>query len=148
MNASYRHRQTGWILLIMFTATLLLIGALSVSLGATSTSPDFLLAFALLAIVAALFSSMTVELQGDEVNWYFGPRFWTKRLGVAEIERATPIKTKWYWGYGIKFFGPGRWLYNVSGTDAVELTLKRGGWVRLGTDDVAGLMQGLRARGL
>ena len=45
-------------------------------------------------------------------------------------------------------FGPNRWLYNVSGLEAVEVTLEECGWVRIGTDDANGRIGALRGRGL
>jgi hypothetical protein len=49
-------------------------------------------------------------------------------------------------GYGIRWLGPKRWAYIVSGRDAVEVRLKGGGWRRLGTDDPYGLVAALGAQ--
>jgi hypothetical protein len=150
MKIDYNHRQIGWVMLGVAAATMVVIAAPLVLTAPRNTAIllPLLFVFSIMAIVTILFSSMTVQLDEDVLRWHFGPSFWRNRLALAEIQEATAIKTKWYWGYGIKFFGPRRWLYNVSGTDAVELKLRDGGWVRLGTDDVAGLIQALRSRGL
>jgi len=94
-----------------------------------------LLGAIIVAPTAWLFSSLTVDVTDTEVIWRFGPGIWSHRVARNQIEEAHPIKTKWYWGYGIKYFGPNQWLYNVSGLDAVEIRLKGGGWRRIGTDD-------------
>lgn len=146
----YRHRQIGWVMLGAMACTAFLLSALAMA-AVQSTQPLglFLAVNAVIVVIAGvLFSSMTVRVLDNELCWHFGPGFWRNSIPLPQLKGAAQIKTKWYWGYGIKYFGPGRWLYNVSGTDAVELQLGDGGWVRLGTDDVAGLMQALRRRGL
>jgi hypothetical protein len=151
MTVRYHHEQTGWVMLFAFGPSIVALLALSGFLATQFPAPTVLvplLIAVLMAVFIALFYSMTIEVTDAELNWYFGPRFWKHRLSLLEIDKATPIRAKWYWGYGIKYFGPKRWLYSVSGLDAVELTLKNGGWFRIGTDDVAGLMQALRDRGL
>ena len=151
MNIPYRHKQTGWVMLIGFGLTFLTLLILSIFLATHVSALSALITFfsaAAIVVLLALFSSMTVEINDDKLSWYFGPRFWKKTVSLAEIEDATPIQTKWYWGYGIKFFGPDRWLYNVSGLETVEIKLKSGGWIRIGTDDATGLVKSLRARSL
>ena len=151
MNIPYHHKQTGWVMLIGFGLTFLTLLILSIFLATHVSALSALITFfsaAAIVVLLALFSSMTVEINDDKLSWYFGPRFWKKTVSLAEIEDATPIQTKWYWGYGIKFFGPDRWLYNVSGLEAVEIKLKSGGWIRIGTDDATGLVKSLRARSL
>ena len=153
MTMRYRHRQVGWVMLIglgIGAAALLALSAfLATRLPASAPFvPIVLLSVgALQAVLMVLFSSLTAEVTDRDLTWYFGPRFWKNRLALSDIEKATAIEGKWYWGYGIKYFGPNRWLYNVSGLEAVEVSLKSGGWVRIGTDDPAGLVQALRERG-
>ena len=151
MDLDYHHRQTGWVMLAIAAITTALICALLLMAAPRIVPATFvvLLPFVgLMGAVAILFSSMTVQLEKDSLSWHFGPRFWRNTLRLADIEKASAITSKWYWGYGIKYFGPGRWLYNVSGSDVVELTLRDGGWVRLGTDDADGLLHALSARGV
>jgi hypothetical protein len=147
MDMSYHHKQTGWVVLIGFGLTFLSLLILSIFLATHVSALSALMPLfsaAAIAVLIAMFSSMTVEITDDTLSWFFGPRFWKKTISLAQIEDATPIQTKWYWGYGVKFFGPDRWLYNVSGLEAVEIKLKMGGWVRIGTDDATGLLQALK----
>ena len=150
MNMPYLHRQVGTVMLSMIASTWFALSALS-AVAAPNLEvilPIILLSAGILGVLAVLFSSLTIQVHDNRLSWYFGLGFWRKAIPLTDIERVTAIKSKWYWGYGIKYFGSGRWLYNVSGTDAVELQLRSHGWVRLGTDDVAGLVQALRSRGL
>ena len=95
MNAPYRHRQPGWFMLISLAATVVFIVVLAALLGAAPMGLAVSFAFAggLVAIMALLFSSLTVEVSERELSWYFGPRFWRNRLALTEIEKAAPIKS-------------------------------------------------------
>ena len=98
-----------------------------------------------LIAVALVFSSLTVELNGRELRWYFGPGFWAYRLPLDEIETVAAVRNHWWNGFGIRM-RPGFRLYNVSGLDAVELRLKSGDVRRIGTDDPQGLSAALNSR--
>jgi hypothetical protein len=52
---------------------------------------------------------------------------------------------RWRNGFGIRI-GPGFWLYNVSGLDAVELRLRSDEVRRIGTDDPEGLAAALKSQ--
>ena len=96
-----------------------------------------------LIAVAVAFSSLTVEVNGKELRWYFGPGLWTYRLPIDEIDTVAIVRNQWWNGFGIRM-RPGFRLYNVSGLDAVELRLKSGDIRRIGTDDTQGLSAALR----
>ncbi|GGI77992.1 hypothetical protein GCM10009332_14240 [Shewanella gelidii] len=100
--------------------------------------------FILFAIIAILFSSLTISVENGKILWFFGPRFWNKSLEISQIESARVIETKWYNGLGIRLISTG-WLYNVSGLTAVELKLKDGTIISLGTDDADNLVQAINA---
>ena len=97
----------------------------------------------IIGAIAALIPIVVLSVFSNARKWRFGPGLWAHRVAREEIEVVRRIKTKWYWGYGIKYFGPNRWLYNVSGTDAVDIKLRNGGWRRIGTDDPNGLLGAL-----
>ena len=96
-----------------------------------------------MVILAWLFSSLTVIVDDNEVRWYFGPGAWSYRMALSDIAAAHVVRNSWINGFGIRM-GPGFRLYNVSGLDAVELTLKNGEIRRLGTDDAPGLAAALK----
>jgi hypothetical protein len=57
------------------------------------------------------------------------------------------VRNRWYYGWGIRIT-PRGWLYNVSGLDAVELALKNGKCVRIGSDEPHALARAIdHARG-
>ena len=68
------------------------------------------------------------------------------RVRYADVETVEPARSNFLDGWGIHGF-PGRGtIWNVHGFDCVELRLKSGRRLRLGTDDQAGLLEHLRSR--
>jgi cellulose synthase/poly-beta-1,6-N-acetylglucosamine synthase-like glycosyltransferase len=91
-----------------------------------------------MSILSWYFSSMTVDVTDDELRWRFagGQGY---RIARAEINNVRIVPHRWWAGYGIEYFGPKRWTYVIGGCETVEVSLKSGGWRRLGTDDPHGL---------
>ena len=122
----------------------LAIGALgAANFWRTGPLPVILMLIILLPI-AAVFHSLTVEVDDTELRWYFGPGLWTYRLARDEIRQVAVVRNRWLNGFGIRM-RPGFRLYNVSGLDAVELQLKSGDIRRIGTDDPEGLAAALQS---
>jgi len=94
-----------------------------------------LVSVSLIIIIAAiLFASLTIEIKDNVLAWHFGPGLIRKRVQVADIEQAEPVRNSWFYGWGIRLT-PYGWLYNVSGLEAVQIRLKNGKTFRLGTDE-------------
>ncbi len=87
-----------------------------------------------LVLVLLLFGSLTVEIAGGHLVIRFGVGLIRKRWPLDQIEDCRPVRTSWVDGWGIRLTSRG-WLYNVSGLDAVELRIKSGKAVRIGTDE-------------
>jgi hypothetical protein len=98
------------------------------------------------ALLTVLFSSLTVIVDEDELRFYFGPGFWTRRIPLSDIRRVEAVRTRALHGWGIRYTFHG-WLYNVSGLRAVELEVDGEGTIRVGTDEPEKLQAALeRAR--
>jgi hypothetical protein len=97
----------------------------------------------LLVVVAWLFSSLTVSVSENELQWSFGPGLLSFRMALADIAGVSIVRNSPLNGFGVRM-RPGFRLYNVSGLDAVELRLKNGDIRRIGTDDASGLAAALR----
>jgi len=54
---------------------------------------------------------------------------------LAEIQSCRPVRNRWWYGWGIRWIGRRKWLFNVAGLDAVELAMKDGTIYRIGTDE-------------
>jgi hypothetical protein len=139
---TYRHTQPGTLML----TTGLLIGTLGVVISWTSGRWAPAVVMILInVVIAALFSSLTVEVGGGELRWYFGPGLWSYRLPIADIKDVGIVRNHWWNGWGIRM-APGFRLYNVFGLDAVELRVGPNDIRRIGTDDPQGLAEALKAQ--
>ena len=92
--------------------------------------------------LAVLFSSLTVKVTEQELVFYFGPGFWTRRFALDDIIGAEVVRNSALYGWGIRYTHHG-WLYNVSGLRAVELEIAGEGQIRIGTDEPEALTQAL-----
>jgi len=91
-----------------------------------------------------LFYKLTITIEDGTLCACFGPGIIRKRVRLAEFVECEPIRIRWWYGWGIHLT-PRGWLYNVSGFDAVAITLRDGGKFALGTNDPSGLTTALRA---
>ena len=128
----YKHTQRGTVIL----AVMLGLAALFIGLGLTIAAIRPLCFSAPILLGCTwLFHSLTIEITDRELSWRFGPGLIRKSVQLAEIVSAKPVKTTFLEGWGIHW-SPGKgWLYNVSGFDAVSITLRGGKRFTLGTDE-------------
>ncbi|MXR67756.1 hypothetical protein GNT65_03610 [Shewanella sp. JBTF-M18] len=134
----YKNTQPGIAMLsIMGIVVLVLVFA-----SVTKPTEPIGFAYLILGVLSILFSSLTIKVEGGEVKWFFGPKFWNKSIKISEIESINKIRTKWYYGLGIRLISTG-WLYNVSGLTAFELKLKDGTTVSLGTNEPENLIKAI-----
>lgn len=89
-----------------------------------------------------IFSSLTVELDGETLSWHFRSGFWKKQIPLADIDDARRVRTHWSNGLGIRFTRNG-WLYNVAGRNAVAVKQRNGTIVIIGTDEPERLVEAL-----
>jgi hypothetical protein len=85
------------------------------------------------ACLLVAFSSLTVTVSSNAVEARFGPGWIGKRIPLEEVASCRAVRNLWIYGWGVRLI-PGGWLYNVSGPEAVELTLTTGVF-RIGTDE-------------
>jgi hypothetical protein len=90
-----------------------------------------------------LFYKLGITIDGETLCASFGIGVIRKRVGLAEIAGFEPIRIRWWYGWGVRLT-PSGWLYNVSGFDAVAITLRDGRKFALGTNDPHGLTAGIR----
>jgi len=132
-GGSYKHTQRGTLILIV----LLGVAALFIILGLTMLKSFWFSAPILLAC-AWLFHSLTIEITDRELRWRFGSGLIRNRVPLTEIVSAEPMRTGLSWG--IHWSPRTGWLYNVSGFDAVAVTLRSGKRFTLGTDEPQALV--------
>lgn len=126
---TYKHTQLGKLIIIVMTA----VSIVMLVIGLT-VARAVLGGLAILALCGWLFHSLTIEIVDKELRWRFGPGLIHKRVPLSEIASAKPVRTNFLEGWGIHWSRFG-WLYNVSGLDAVAITLRSGKRFALGTDE-------------
>jgi hypothetical protein len=129
---SYQHTQTAnWILLLFVTIAAVVLGFVLLHLRAAQYAA--LIPVPILVGIGLMFRSLTIEITEDELRWSFGGGWFRKRVPLAEIVSVKAVRTTVFEGWGIHYSRYG-WLYNLSGFDAVAITLKTGKQFCLGTD--------------
>jgi hypothetical protein len=142
MDRPYQHTQVGYTIWLTCGLAAAFIWGLLFNLG----SPGWAgVSFLLLALCAWLFGSLTIQVNSGSLRWHFGPGILPRSVPLSEVVNAEPVRNRWIYGWGIRWT-PHGWLYNVSGLEAVELTLKTGGKFRLGTDEPDRLCHAIRSR--
>lgn len=138
----YKHTQIGYLMIVVTLAVFVLFAWLYITASAeipsVDSGPNFLISsiMVLILFVLASFSTLTVSIDENHIQIKFGYGLFKKKLFLNEIDSVKIVKNHWYYGWGIRLWlWPTTWIYNVSGFDAVELTMKNGKIYRIGTDE-------------
>ena len=136
----YQHSQTGSAILYAIS----LPGLILLAVGACSPAarPVFFIGLVLL-LSALLFWKLTIKIDNQTLRASFGIGLIQKTISIADIAECEAIRIRWWWGWGIHFT-PYGWLYNVSGLDAIVVTLRDGRSLCLGTDQPDELVAAIR----
>ncbi len=137
MSIYYKHVQFGTLTVSLLVAAIVLLALLGFIVEWHTVTIGVLLT---LLVCVALFYSLTVEISNDHLGIHFGVGIVKKRFEIKDIEKAYPVRNRWYYGWGIRLILHG-WLYNVSGLDAIEIVMSSGKRYRIGTDQPNELAQ-------
>ncbi|MFQ5905561.1 MAG: hypothetical protein ACE5JA_03220 [bacterium] len=126
----YKHTQIGWVVLVSVGTAILLTGYIGI------LEPNWLVfsVLGMLIICLILFGTLTVNGNSTSIRIRFGPGLIRKSFRLDEIGSCTVVRNHWWYGWGIRRTVKG-WLFNVSGLDAVELSMRDGTFYRIGTDE-------------
>ena len=129
---SYKHTQRGTLILAVTLGLAVLFFGLGSAIGSIKS---LWFAVPIPLVCAWLFHSLTItiEISERELRWGFGPGLIRTSVPLNEIVSAEPARTRLSWG--IHWSQRTGWLYNVSGFDAVVVTLRGGKRFTLGTDE-------------
>jgi hypothetical protein len=94
-------------------------------------------------VCAVVFSKLTIRIDDEALRAFLALGITCEKVSLAEIVACEPIRIQWWHGWGIHLT-PYGWLYNVSGLDAVAITLRNRQKFALGTDDQNGLITAIR----
>lgn len=136
---TYRRTQVGWAMVGGLAATfitLVLIRGFS----------DSGVVLAVLVLTGLLFGTLTVTITDKAFSFFFGIGLIRRRIPLDSIVSFQVVRNRWWHGWGIRIYEHG-WLYNVSGLGAIELLLRSGTRLRVGTDEPEVVAQHIAARG-
>jgi hypothetical protein len=136
----YHHTQPATVTRIAAVAAL----AVAVYTVARLGSPPILWLVVGVAVLGILtFGSMTVEVDHHRLTFWFGPGWIRRSFALTDIKSWTAVRNPWWYGWGIHLTPQG-WLYNVGGAGAVQLELRDGRRLRVGTDEAERLCEAIK----
>jgi len=138
---TYKHTQIGYLILVVTLAVLVLFAWAYITASAEPPSYYSGTNFAVTSImvlilfILASFATLTASIDENYLRIKFGYGIFAKKFALNQMDSVQAVKNHWYYGWGIRLWlWPKMWIYNVSGFDAVEITMKNGKVCRIGTD--------------
>ena len=149
---AYKRTQTS-LLILLITVPLFLFFAY-MALTSSRTQGPFLFFTLLVAAVMATFATLTVEVSPEVVGLRFGIGLLRKTIPLTDILNLKPERIPVFLSWGIRPYGNG-WIYSVAGFDAVEIEMRNGKMIWIGTNDpevlsraIEDALMGMRAKKL
>jgi len=133
MEAKYRHTQYGALMFIVFLITGILIAVVARMILAEDRVLSAILMIGVYLFGLVMFYSLTVEISEEKLKFWFGIGVVRKTIALSEIQSTKEVKNPWYYFWGVKSI-PGGWFYAIAPGTAVEIKLKNGGIIQLGTN--------------
>jgi hypothetical protein len=153
----YQHSQSGTLIWILCIASLvLLLVGTGMSMNTLKQAGEIFpsdqtillrltgLMF-VMGMILALFFRLTVTVDEHFVRAVFGIGIIGKRIPLGNIVSVRKVTNPWWYGWGIRLI-PGGWMWNITGMQAVELKLKNGRLLRIGTDEPEALEAAIKYR--
>lgn len=143
---TYEHTQRGALHHVLIGIAVLLAILSSLAPQAFGPPSVWLFIIAPIALVSLCFTQMTVRDEGEHLAIRYGiiPLF-RGRIRYAAMKSVEPARSAFIDGWGIHYILGRGLIYNLWGKDCVRITTTRG-VVRVGTDDVEGLVDFLENR--
>ncbi len=143
----YQHTQAGYVIFAFVTLLCGFIYSLFLILPLEPGEEVLqgLVAVLLLIILmgAWIYRTLTIRVKQDTLEWSYGLGFPRHRITLAKVEQVQITELSFLAGWGERHT-PNTSIYQISGRDAVELTLKSGYRILLGTNEPAELAQAIR----
>lgn len=148
MNMPYDHRQSGFLHLIILLPAITGVAFVFMTNLGLWPSLVILSVSGFLTLLAFSFKYLHIRDEGHVLAIRYGPiPFFSHRIPYGHITSVQTGRSSFIDGWGIHYL-PGRgWIYNLWGFDCVILRLGTQ-IVRVGTDDVEGLILALKSKHL
>jgi len=129
----YNHTQVGRLMIYVVAIIVIFYGTLYVQTGFETSLLVFII---IILLIIASFASLNVTVDKSHLRIKFGWGIYSKSFLLEEIISVRSVKNHWYYGWGIRHWSsPKMWIFNVSGFEAVEITMRSGKIYRIGTDE-------------
>jgi hypothetical protein len=138
----YEHTQIGYFTICVLFGAAIFVAVTGILTSARGGVLISAMIEVILLISAIVLSKLTIKIDGDTLKACFAMGLICKKVPLAEIAACEPIRIRWWYGWGIHLT-PYGWLYNVSGLEAVAITLRDGRKFALGTDDPQALVDAI-----
>ncbi|MFY8272979.1 hypothetical protein AAEU32_02450 [Pseudoalteromonas sp. SSDWG2] len=131
----YQHKQYAWAIF----AILLWIGAfVGMAFYLMGGDVPLLVFAAILILCGFLFHGLTVKVDEQGVEWFFGPGIAKKRVHFNDIKSVAVVSNSFRHGIGMRITHDG-WVYSANGFAAVALEMHDGTFYRVGSNDADNL---------
>jgi len=132
----YKHTQIGYLLLsASFILAIFFIWLYVVIEENIGENLPVIILMGLIAFTLGSFSILHVTIDEKYLGIKFSYGIFRKKFLLKDIVSVKNVKNSWYHGWGIRLsLWPLVWIYNVSGYDAIEITMRNGKAYRIGTD--------------
>ena len=144
MEAKYRHTQYGTLMFLVFLITGILIAVVARKIIAEDRVLSIISMLGVYLLGVAMFYALTVEIAEEKLKFWFGIGLVCKTIALSEIQTTKEVKNPWYYFWGIKSI-PGGWFYAIAPGTAVEIELRDGRIIQLGTNQPGKLNQAIEA---
>jgi hypothetical protein len=153
MQAFYKKTQTGWLIIPFIILAILFLSyviyqqeVLGKPFGDNPGPTIMYFGFIILLLIfLSLFSNLTVTGYMNYLEIKFGIGLIRKKFNYKDIKNFSREKNPWYFGWGIRKI-PGGWLFNVSGSQSLQVNMKNGKMYRIGTDEPERLSEFIKSR--
>jgi hypothetical protein len=142
MKPIYEHRQFGAVMMAILLIPILGLCIPFLVTSQASMLPGLIVPLGFMLIIAFMFGSLTVKVDAEQVLLFFGPGFPSRSFPLEQIDEVRVVRNELWMGLGIHFIRGGT-IYNVSGLDGVELSLRDGRLARIGTDEPVALARAI-----
>jgi len=142
MEAKYRHTQYGAWMFAMFLMTGIVIAVVALTIITEGRMLSAVLMICVYLFGVGMFYSFTVEISEEKIKFWFGIGIVRKTYALNEVQTIKEVENPWYYFWGVKSI-PGGWFYAIAPGTAVEIELKNGKIVQLGTNQPKKLKQAI-----
>jgi hypothetical protein len=144
----YKEFTFGWLIFVLLIPIHLLMTYLYINdIGDRPMGTNgYIVVTMTFILIYFLFYGLTTKITSDTITVSFGVGLIRKKIQLKRVKTVDTIKSPWYYGWGIRII-PNGTLYNMSGTDGVELKFNdTNRIIRIGTKDSLALKKEIEKR--